>query len=71
MQYDAALSVIARFDTWLGQYIVYAAGGRNSLSYRAIFFMRTAVNRFWDKPYTIVEKDGVKIGVIDTRCFCF
>ena len=27
-------------------------------------FYQNSSKSFWDKPYTIIEKDGVKIGVI-------
>ena len=28
------------------------------------YFYQNSDKSFWDKPYTIIEKDGVKIGVI-------
>ena len=31
-------------------------------------FYQNSDKAFWDKPYTIIEKDGVKIGVIGLHC---
>ncbi|EEW9813218.1 hypothetical protein HFV88_004175 [Salmonella enterica subsp. enterica serovar Newport] len=63
MQYDAATIGNHEFDHGWDNTLLQLSRAKFPIVQGNIFYEDSSKS-FWDKPYTIVEKDGVKIGVI-------
>lgn len=63
MQYDAATIGNHEFDHGWDDTLLQLSRAKFPIVQGNIFYEDSSKS-FWDKPYTIVEKDGVKIGVI-------